>query len=284
MTETMKTFLTWPDVMEKLKAIDKPGASIFGVPRGGMLLAGFLRNATNVYDPAQATLILDDIIDSGKTRDKYHELYPNIPFHAIVDKTGADADAGWIVFPWEQETGPEDAVVRLLEYIGEDPKREGLADTPGRIIRSYAQLYGGYGQDSTEILSRSFASDDYDEMIVLKDIDFFSTCEHHMLPFFGRARVGYISGKDGRVVGISKLARLVDCFARRLQIQERMTKQIAKAIQETLNPIGVGVVVEAQHLCMKARGVEKQNSTMVTSCLLGVFRDKPEARQEFLTR
>jgi len=280
----VKTFLSWEQVIDKLQQYDRPDESIYGIPRGGMLLAGFLQRSHNVYDPAIATMFLDDIIDSGKTREQYRIAYPNIPFHAIVDKTGPDKDVGWVVFPWEHETGPEDSIIRMLEYIGENPKREGLVDTPGRVVRSFDQLYRGYKQEPKEILSRSFDSQDYDEMIVLKDIDFFSMCEHHMLPFFGKAKVGYVPGPSGRVVGISKLARLVDCFARRLQIQERMTKQIAQAIQDVLQPVGVGVVVEAQHLCMKARGVEKQNSMMVTSCLLGAFRDKPEARQEFLSR
>ena len=271
--------LTWNDVFRLLGPFDQPGQVIYGIPRGGMIAAGFLRKATITHDPALATLFLDDIVDSGRTRERYAEQYPGVPFVSLVEK-GKE----WIVFPWENETGPEDAVVRLMEYIGEDPKREGLQDTPGRVVRSWDTLYSGYKQDPGKLLRRSFDSTGYDEMIVLKDIEFYSTCEHHLLPFFGKAKIGYIPGTNGRVVGISKLARLVDCFARRLQIQERMTRDIANTIQVEMNPLGVGVVLEAKHLCMVARGVQKQNSIMSTSCLLGAMREKPEARQEFLSR
>lgn len=148
-------------------------------------------------------------------------------------------------------------------------------------MRSWGRLYGGYQVDPKTVLATSFC-EKCDEMVVLRDIEFYSTCEHHMLPFFGRAAVGYIP--NGKVVGISKLARLVECFSRRLQIQERLTRQIADAIQECLNPLGVAVVMRAQHLCMVARGVEKQNSAMMTSSMLGAFRDADSAaRREFLS-
>ena len=279
-----KVYLTWEQVFERLAPFDKAGEIVYGVPRGGMIVTAFLRWASVTHDPQQATVILDDIVDSGKTRDEHQRTYPSARFVALVDKTGADKELGWIVFPWEKESGPEDAVIRILEYLGEDPRRQGLVDTPARIVRSWDELYCGYAQDPAEILSRTFDTSDYDELIVLKDIDFFSMCEHHMLPFFGKAKVGYLPNDDGKVVGISKLARLVDCFSRRLQIQERMTQQIAEAVQKAISPRGVGVVVEAQHLCMKSRGVAKPNSVMVTSYLLGELRDEPEVRAEFLTR
>lgn len=168
----------------------------------------------------------------------------------------------------------------ILIAIGEDPEREGLAETPKRVVKSWRELYAGYTQDPSEILAKSFACEDYDEMVLLKDIEFISTCEHHMLPFIGRAHVAYIP--KGRVVGISKLARLVDCFARRLQIQEQMTAQIACAISAHLQPAGVAVVLEAHHQCMSCRGVGKKNSKMVTSALYGVFRDNPATRAEFM--
>ena len=276
--------MTWRQVFDKLAEIVPSGAVVYGVPRGGMIAAGFVSHAAITHDPNKATVILDDIVDSGRTRDEYATKYPGLPFVALVEKTGEDSGFGWVVFPWERETGPEDAVVRILEYIGEDPRREGIVETPGRVVRSWDELYRGYHQDPAEILSKVFQTSDYDELIILKDIDFFSMCEHHILPFFGKAKVGYIPNQTGKIVGISKLARLVECFARRLQIQERMTCQIANALQQAINPIGVGVVIEAQHLCMKARGVAKPNSVMITSCLLGAIREKPEARQEFLSR
>jgi len=169
----------------------------------------------------------------------------------------------------------------IIAFIGEDPDREGLIETPARIIKSWGKLFGGYEQDPKDILARTFSeSGNYDEMIISKDIEFYSTCEHHMLPFFGRAHIAYIP--KSRVVGISKLSRLLECFSRRLQIQERLTSQIADSIVEHLDPQGVGVLIEAQHLCMVARGVEKQNSIMTTSALKGCFQN-PETRMEFLS-
>jgi len=177
------------------------------------------------------------------------------------------------------ETDAEDVVRRTLELIGEDAGRDGLKDTPSRVVRSWKELFAGYRQDPAALLKRDFDRDGYDEMIVCRNIKFFSTCEHHMQPFFGTAHVGYVP--DKRVVGVSKLARLVDCFARRLQIQERLTEQIASAIEEHVKPLGVGVVIEAQHFCMICRGVQKQESSLVTSSLKGVFRDALP-RQEFM--
>lgn len=175
------------------------------------------------------------------------------------------------------------ALREILRYIGEDPDREGLKGTPGRIIRSWSKLYGGYNQIPSEIMKADFSADGYDQMVVLKGIEFWSTCEHHMLPFFGEVSVGYLPGKDGRVVGISKLARAVEIFARRLQIQERMTGEIADAVQECTGAQGTGVIVKAQHLCMVARGIEKQRSWMVTSALRGSFKTDPKTREEFLS-
>ena len=173
------------------------------------------------------------------------------------------------------------AVQLLLSYIGEDPAREGLVDTPARVIRSYEELYGGYSVRAEDVLKATFTEcGEYDEMVLLRSVDFFSTCEHHMLPFFGKVSVGYIPGK--KVVGISKLARLVEVHARRLQIQERMTADIAADLERVLHPQGVAVIVEAQHFCMTSRGVEKANAKMVTSKLTGVFREDPTARAEFL--
>ena len=174
----------------------------------------------------------------------------------------------------------EDLVKQTLLEIGEDPDREGLIKTPERVARSLKFLTRGYQQDIEKVINGAIFTQDCDDMVIVKDIEFYSLCEHHMLPFFGKCHIGYIP--KGRVFGVSKLARLVDVVARRLQIQERMTQQIAQQIFEIIEPEGVGVVVEAQHLCMRMRGVEKQNSQMVTSSMLGSFRKETATRIEFL--
>jgi GTP cyclohydrolase I len=175
----------------------------------------------------------------------------------------------------------EAAVRTLIQWAGDNPDREGLLDTPARVARSYRELFSGYESDPRAYLQRVFEEvGGYDELVVLRDIPFVSFCEHHMLPVVGRAHVGYLPTK--RVVGISKLARVVHGFARRLQIQEKMTAEIAQAIHEILEPQGVGVVVEAEHSCMTLRGVNTQGATLITSHLIGVVRDDPRTRQEFL--
>lgn len=182
------------------------------------------------------------------------------------------------VLDFRNEAAAEDAVATLLRFIGEDPDREGLADTPSRVVHAWREMTAGYREDPAEILSRTF-DESSDELIILRGISFYSTCEHHLLPFYGEACVGYLPGK---VVGISKLARLVNCFAQRLQVQERMTRQIADAIEEHLDARGVGVVVRAHHLCMGCRGVRQQETDMVTSSMLGTLRSDATSRSEFL--
>ena len=174
----------------------------------------------------------------------------------------------------------EDLHREILRRIGEDPERDGLLSTPKRVEKSLAFLTKGYHEDPNEILRGALFDVDYDEMVIVKDVEMFSLCEHHMLPFFGKVHVAYIP--KGKVIGLSKIARLVEVFARRLQVQERMTRQIADAIQEAIEPHGVGVVIEARHLCMMMRGIEKQNSSTVTSAMVGCFREK-ETRSEFLS-
>ena len=174
----------------------------------------------------------------------------------------------------------QDLITRLLEAIGEDPTREGLVRTPGRVARSYEYLTSGYRTDVDKVINGALFSVDYNEMVIVRDIDFYSLCEHHLLPFFGKCHVAYIP--NGRVIGISKIPRLVDMYARRLQVQERMTSQIAETIRDAVQPLGVAVVCEGTHLCMAMRGVEKQNSRTVTSALRGVFRDDPRTRDEVL--
>jgi GTP cyclohydrolase I len=181
-----------------------------------------------------------------------------------------------LAFPAEHAAA--DAVTTLLRFIGEDPSRDGLIDTPARVLKAWREMTTGYDDDPAGILSRTF-DETSDEMVVLRGISFHSTCEHHLLPFYGEASVGYLPGK---VVGISKLARLVDCFGRRLQIQERMTRQIAESIERHLEAPGVGVIIRAHHLCMGCRGVRQQNTEMVTSAMLGTLRSDAMARAEFL--
>jgi GTP cyclohydrolase I len=175
----------------------------------------------------------------------------------------------------------QDLYRELLRRIGEDPSRDGLMDTPQRVEKSMDFLTRGYGQTVTEVLHNALFDVDYDEMVIVKDIEFFSLCEHHMLPFFGKAHIAYVP--NGKVIGLSKTARLVDVFARRLQVQERLTSQVANAIQEAINPQGVAVILEAQHLCMMMRGVEKQHSSTITSSMLGVFKTQLQTRNEFLS-
>src|SRR5947207_10007690 len=177
-------------------------------------------------------------------------------------------------------TKVQDLIRRLLIELGEDPDREGLARTPERVEKALRFLTGGYDANIDEVLNDALFTVDYNEMVIVRDIDFYSMFEHHLLPFFGKCHVAYIPRKQ--VIGLSKIPRLVDVFARRLQIQERMTNQIAETIREKIGPLGVAVVVEATHLCMSMRGVEKQNSFAVTSSMLGAFRDSARTRMEFL--
>lgn len=173
----------------------------------------------------------------------------------------------------------EPLIKQILLEIGEDPEREGLLDTPKRVVKSWKELYGGYSQKAEDLLT-VFDSDGYDQMVILKDIELYSTCEHHMLPFYGVAHVAYVP--NGRIIGISKLARIVDMFSKRLQVQERIGEQVTDALMEHLQPLGAACVIEAKHMCMCARGVGKQRSGMITSSLKGVFSTDEKTRQEFI--
>lgn len=281
--------LTWDDIdtyldrmisRAKEDSISFDNVSVWGVPRGGSIVAGLLRKKVNsvviVDDPGDADIIVDDVIDSGATQKTLEEKY-KLPFFALMDKL-TDRTNEWVHFPWEEspEQDIEMSVSRIIQWLGEDQKRDGLLDTPKRVARSWKELFGGY-QMKPESIMRWF-EDDTDEMVISKDIQFYSTCEHHMLPFFGTASVGYIP--EGKVLGISKLSRIVDMYARRFQTQEHLTKQIATALESEVS--SVAVHVKAQHLCMMARGVSQQQSTMITNYLTGFFRDKPEVRNEFL--
>ena len=193
--------------------------------------------------------------------------------HPQVDDSDLD--------PVEGDTDElQELVHRMLELIGEDPARQGLARTPLRVARSLAWLTRGYDLDVADVVGEGLFEEGHENMILVRDIELYSLCEHHMLPFFGKAHIAYIP--DGKIVGLSKLPRIVDMFARRLQVQERLTEQIARAVEDVLQPRGVGVVIEAYHLCMMMRGVEKQNSKTITSALLGTFRSDGKTRDEFL--
>ncbi len=172
------------------------------------------------------------------------------------------------------------AVREILDSVGEDPEREGLRATPKRVARMYDELLAGYRTDPVALLNNACFHVSYDEMVLVRDIEFFSLCEHHLLPFYGRAHVAYLP--NGKVVGLSKIPRMVDMFARRLQVQERLTRQVAECLDEVLQPMGVGVVVEAAHLCTMMRGVKKANARMVTSAMCGTFKENPKTRQEFM--
>jgi len=255
----------------------KPVLKVWGVPRGGIHVAQILEKyslAEMVDELQDCELVVDDLIDSGRTKDKYKDLGFN--FWCPIEKSDTD----WIEFPWEQEMDidHEDIITRYIEAIGDDPKRAGVLETPKRVVKSWKEIYGGYKENAGTHLSKCFDSDS-DEMVICKDIEFYSTCEHHMIPIMGKAHIAYIP--DGKVVGLSKLARTVEVYARRLQIQEQLTCQIADALEEHIPNIkGCAVVIEAKHFCMCSRGANKQNSSMVTSALKGCFRET-DVRTEF---
>ena len=301
-SKTVLSFTDISDLVETLiTGLRDRGATfdqVHGVPRGGWLPASLVSERMGLQlvetpptDSQTKCLIVDDIADSGLTAQRYADL--GHEFVALVAKshtptwiTSACQVAGddWIVFPWELGTaeavGPTDAVVRLLEFIGETPNRPGLLNTPRRVVEALAEMTEGYNQDPADHLGVVFP-DHCDEMVVVTGIDFTSLCEHHMLTFTGTASIAYIP--KGQVVGLSKLARVVDVFARRLQVQERLTEQIADAIETHLSPKGVGVIVQAHHSCMGCRGVRKPGARMLTSSLRGAIKTKPEARAEFLS-
>jgi len=291
--------VTWTDIDHRANIIarqikanfqDIQNICIYPVPRGGIFAAQAViaalkihydMNARLVEYPGFAACIIDDIIDSGDTMKDHCDKY-NLPFYALYDQR-TETNPEWLSLPWERmsaEQGIEDNITRILQFIGEDVDREGLVETPDRVARSFKKLYGGYLLNPKDCI-KIFEDDVCDEMVLLKNIEFYSTCEHHMLPFYGKAHIAYLPNK--KVVGISKLARILEIFARRLQIQERLCQNVTETLTELLNPIGAACVIEAQHFCMTARGVEKQNSIMVTSSLTGAFKTKNEARAEFMS-
>lgn len=297
---TTKKILSWEETYRlagivggRINDMHGSAVKLYPVPRGGIHAAQAIQHVTDhvcTFEITnyieQAHVIVDDIVDSGETRKRYAEKCDK-PFYALVNKLD-HPDPNWIVFPWEnfpeepkgEADGPTDAVIRLLQFIGEDPEREGLQDTPKRVVKSYAELFSGYRQNPASVMT-TFKDGACDELVLLKNIEFVSHCEHHMLPFVGQAHIAYVP--NGKIIGISKLARVLEIYARRLQVQERLTKQVTAALMEHLRPLGAACVIESRHLCMVCRGVQKQHSTMITSSLEGVFRTDAAARAEFMS-
>lgn len=276
------------------------GIYIYGVPRGGIptayAVAAGVENFTQdwsavvVSDPKKATFIVDDIIDSGRTAKRYADTYPGVPFYALVDKLHKDAgDHQWHEFPWERhEDGANadtfnDNVVRMLQAIGENPEREGLQETPGRVVKAWKEWFGGYEQDPGKLFkafSDGAERSQNNELVIVSNIPVYSHCEHHMAAIFGHAHIGYIP--NGKIIGLSKVARVVKCFAQRLQVQERLTNQIADAFEEHLQPKGVGVILKCRHFCMESRGVNIPGTITTTSALRGQVLLNHDTRAEFL--
>lgn len=285
--------VTWQDLETEADRIaetwrDKV-SSVYGIPTGGVPVALMVAQRLGIpvvesYSIGNRTLLVDDLIDTGRTMRHMGETSMRDacfrkPWSPLELAPKARTIDDWLYFPWEHDEGdPHDAVVRLLQFIGEDPTRDGLLETPRRVVKAFKEMTEGYDKDIEALLGVTFDVK-CDEMIVVKDIPFSSLCEHHMLPFTGTATVGYIPKK--RVVGLSKIARLVDAYGKRLQVQERMTSQIADAMVEHLKPLGVGVILKGTHSCMSLRGIGKAG-IMQTSALRGVMRTDAEARAEFL--
>ena len=278
------------------QAISAFGATIgrtllaYPVPRGGVPVAYLLQGLAGFSitdDPEKADFFIDDLMDSGITMGHWYDKFPGKPFFVLIDKkTDEEFKGRWIVFPWEVEDdgtdkSATDIVTRLLEYVGEDPNREGLEETPARVLKAWNHWTSGYKKDAASILKVfEDGAEGCDQMIVRKDIPIYSHCEHHLAAIIGRCTIAYIP--NGKIAGLSKLDRLADMFARRLQVQERLTNQIADALVEHLNPLGVGVWISARHLCVESRGVASANSETITTALRGCIREQDAARAEFL--
>lgn len=276
------------EIRSKLRNFGLENKKCYPIPRGGIPVAYAVYHAEQcpiviVNNPEEADFFIDDIIGSGRTMEKYCDEFPGRPFLAMVDKLAGEYSDTWVVFPWEEtaEAGIEDHISRILEYVGENPNRGGLLETPHRVAKAWAHWCGGYSMNPKDVL-KTFedGAEKHDQMVTVKDIPFYSHCEHHMAPFFGTVTISYIP--NGKIVGLSKLSRLADLFARRLQVQERLTDQIADALMEHLGPIGVGVIIKARHMCMESRGTQQQGHHTITTALRGVMKTEHQTRSEFL--
>ena len=283
-----KRYITWAEVFTHLEPVDCLGAVVYGVPKGGMIAAGFLKNATVTHDIHKANLILDDLIDSGKTRSMYEKVYPEKPFVTLFDKSdGSISFDEWLVFPWERDhPAGEDTiqqnVTRQLQYIGEDPNRQGLRDTPKRIEKMYKELFRGYSDPPPVI---TCFSDESPRGLITDKGYFFSMCEHHMVPFFGHYYFGYIPDPKGVYLGASKPGRTVDYFAARLQTQERLVKNVLDHIEAAVKPLGSILLMSGRHLCKEMRGLKKWDSPFEVIEARGILlENKGGCKDEFMAR
>lgn len=274
---------------DSISQISTKPLKVYPIPRGGVAIAYLLKNYCNITivdDPKDCDIFIDDLIDSGATYERYCSQYPGKPFLPLIDKRELTFKNQWLVFPWElgennQDNSAEDIVIRLLEFVGEDPKRGGLLETPQRVIKAWKDWCSGYNKNPEDVLKVfEDGAESYNQMIVVLNLPFYSHCEHHLAPFFGTVSIAYLP--KGKIVGLSKFHRLVDIFSRRLQVQERLTDQIAAAIQNSLDPYGVGVFMKARHLCMESRGICKQGHETITTALTGLFSEQPSVKAEFL--
>lgn len=288
--------LTWDDIHTAARHLatrhqHRTYHGVHGIPRGGVpvaLITAHNLNLPILDHPHPNALIVDDLADSGTTAHRY----PHHTFDALYRKPHTpDTIAphalpvhGWITFPWETpgNTDITDAVTRLIQYIGENPNREGLTNTPKRVAKAFRELTTGYHDNPETILATTFNVGPIDQMVHVNNIEFVSLCEHHLLPFTGTAHIAYLPNQH--VVGLSKIPRTVTAYAKRLQIQERLTEQIADALNTHLQPHGVAVTITAHHSCMGIRGAHQPNATMTTTALRGTFLTNPAAQHEFLTR
>lgn len=264
--------VTWADIRKYISTL-KPQL-YYGIPRGGEIIAQLLPRDWITDDPLEADAFIDDLIDSGATRTHYQTTYGDKPFYAIREKKDPQI---WYQFPWEIEgtLDAESHIQRVLQFLGEDTQREGLRETPRRYVKFLREFMKVPDWNFT-----TFDSEGYDQMIVQSNIPFYSLCEHHIAPFFGEGVIAYIP--NGKIVGLSKLARTLDLFSRKLQNQERITQQVCEYLVEQLEPKGVAVILKAKHLCMEMRGVKKHDTFTTTSKMYGVFEDDLNARNELL--
>jgi GTP cyclohydrolase I len=273
-------------LVDKIQKSGNQYLGIYGIPRGGSIIAVALGRELNLplvskeMVTSRKILVVDDLVDSGKTRMRWRDF----DFACLHVKERAKLTPvnyfNHISYFWEENESPaEDSVIRLLQMVGEDVTRDGLKETSKRFVNSWKYLFSGYNADVKNII-KCFDGDGYNQIVLLKDIELYSMCEHHILPFIGRAHIAYIPNK--KVIGISKLARLLEVFSRRLQIQERICEQVTETLMTYLQPQGAACIIQAEHLCMRMRGVQKQNSVMVTSSLKGVFLDNLATREELM--